>query len=257
MEQSKLRPWHGIVVLAFFMLVMFFVLKPVQKALGAPGLFITEGFIALTGIAGVFVFGGKSQDLLPIAKTRVRYVVGSVFLWLGGYFLSIAINTVTTMWFPETQQTSQTISDMFGRQNLLIATIIPALMAGVCEELMHRGMILSSLRPIKSVWLRVLICGAFFGLFHMSPFRFFPTAVMGGVLAFVVLQTGNIIIAMALHTLNDLIGFMAVYFLIPNEKVTAAAQNPSWSNAITQLVLGAVPFIIGGLLMRRGRARAA
>jgi magnesium-transporting ATPase (P-type) len=131
MDNTKLRPWQGLIGLAVVLLASVFVFAYVQYALGGVGLVLTELFIALVAVAGVFAFRGTWRDLLPLAKPKARYVVGSVVLWLGVFFLVIALANIQLKLFPETANTSQALSDFFSKESFLMAVIITPLLAGV------------------------------------------------------------------------------------------------------------------------------
>ena len=84
-------------------------------------------------------------------------------------------------------------------QLVLFAAVIP----GIFEELVFRGVLLHGLsRRLRPVPL-VLAVGLIFGLFHVSLWRIPPTAYLGSLLAAVVLLTGSIYPAMLWHVLNN------------------------------------------------------
>ncbi|MBM4321350.1 MAG: CPBP family intramembrane metalloprotease, partial [Deltaproteobacteria bacterium] len=78
---------------------------------------------------------------------------------------------------------------------LFLFAISPA----VCEEVAFRGFILAGLRSRLGCWPTVLTVGLLFGLFHLSAYRFLPTALLGVVIALVVWQTGSIFTGMLVH----------------------------------------------------------
>ena len=75
--------------------------------------------------------------------------------------------TMVIAWlFPEQMfGTSSALNDIIASVPLLISIFITAIMPAVCEEAMHRGVILHSLKSLKREWLIVLIMGLLFGLF--------------------------------------------------------------------------------------------
>ena len=67
--------------------------------------------------------------------------------------------------------------------------IVVALLPAICEEAVHRGVIIHTMYRIRKEWLVVLIMGIYFGLFHASPLRFLPTAILGAVMSYIMLET--------------------------------------------------------------------
>lgn len=89
--------------------------------------------------------------------------------------------------------------DMSFAELILFVAVLP----GVIEEITFRGVLLSGLTRRLSPVPRALAVGLIFGLFHVALFRIAPTAVLGVMLATVVLLTGSIFPAMLWHALNN------------------------------------------------------
>lgn len=68
--------------------------------------------------------------------------------------------------FPEQMfGTSSALNDIIASVPLLVSVFITAVMPAVCEEAMHRGVILHSLKSLKREWVIVLIMGILLGFF--------------------------------------------------------------------------------------------
>lgn len=78
-----------------------------------------------------------------------------------------------------------------------------AVTPGVCEELLFRGAIQGGLVRDLSARRVVLWQALLFGLAHASVYRFVPTALLGGVLAALVLRSRSLWTAIALHIAYD------------------------------------------------------
>lgn len=83
--------------------------------------------------------------------------------------------------------------------------VITALLPAFCEEVMFRGMILTTLVKRYRAFTSALICGVLFGIFHFSVHRFLPTAIIGFYLSLLKISTGSIIPPMIAHFLNNFI----------------------------------------------------
>ncbi len=89
-----------------------------------------------------------------------------------------------------------------------------ALTAGIAEEVVYRGFgiaVLAALLPSLPWWWLVLIAGAAFGLAHayQGIAGIVTTGLLGSVLAAVYLDTGSLLVPIALHAMIDL-RFLAV-----------------------------------------------
>ncbi|MDT8340864.1 MAG: ABC transporter permease subunit/CPBP intramembrane protease [Longimicrobiales bacterium] len=85
-----------------------------------------------------------------------------------------------------------------------------SVMPGVFEELAFRGALLHGVRQRMGRWGTVLVVGAFFGFFHVSLFRIVPTALLGMILAAVVLFSRSIYPAVLWHALNNALALVPV-----------------------------------------------
>ncbi|MHB9131202.1 MAG: ABC transporter permease subunit [Armatimonadota bacterium] len=86
-----------------------------------------------------------------------------------------------------------------------------AALPGICEEIAFRGLLLYGLRKSLRPVALALVIGAIFGLFHFLLFRFVPTALLGAMLATVVLLTGSIFPAILWHMLNNGLALYAAH----------------------------------------------
>ena len=100
---------------------------------------------------------------------------------------------------------------------LLLALLVTAVAAPICEEVFFRGMLLGLLRQRTYLSVAVLISSLAFGLAHASPaisLALLPSFVyMGIVLAIVYVRTGRLTNSMLLHGLNNALVTIAAFNL--------------------------------------------
>jgi hypothetical protein len=101
---------------------------------------------------------------------------------------------------------------------LVLALLVTAVAAPLCEEVFFRGMLFRLLRRRFWFWAAVLLSAMAFGLAHASPtvsFALLPVFIyMGIVLALVYAWTGSLTNAVLLHGLNNAVGTVTVYALL-------------------------------------------
>ena len=97
-----------------------------------------------------------------------------------------------------------------GPVDLLWALAIGAVVAPVCEELLFRGFLQSSLRSY-GLHAMVWIAAVCFGLFHLDPLRFLPTTALGVVYGYLAASYRSIYPSMAAHGTNNLIALVIGY----------------------------------------------
>jgi len=99
---------------------------------------------------------------------------------------------------------------------LLLALLVTAVAAPICEEVFFRGMLFRLLRTRVPLWAAVLLSAMAFGLAHASPAvspALLPTFMyMGIVLAVVYVRTGSLTNNILLHAFSNAIATVAVYY---------------------------------------------
>lgn len=80
--------------------------------------------------------------------------------------------------------------------------------AGVCEEILYRGLLLATLLPLLGTWPAIVISSLIFGLGHayQGISGIAKTSVIGLVLALLTVSSGSLFIAIVLHAVVDLTG---------------------------------------------------
>lgn len=130
--------------------------------------------------------------------------------------------------------------------NLLFTGVLPAF----CEEFTHRGMLVdgySKLGYKKAILFSALL----FGLTHLNIEQFFYAAIIGVLLAFITMITGNIIPAMIIHFMNNAINVF-IGFAVANYKPFAdfyEAIFDAIGNNNFFVVMSALFFVISLLLL--------
>lgn len=209
-EKHRLNPLHGIILFLIIMLLFLFVFAPLQLHFGMTGLLLTElGLLAVTLLA-VRVTGQDFRDVFPIRRPRFGQIMGTILLW-AGCFLSVMLVTLITMYFfPEGfLDVSSGMTSMFASVPAFFSFLIVAVSPAICEEAMHRGFIMYTFRGISRDWAAVICIGLIFGLFHLDPYRFLPTALLGMGLAYIMRKSNNLLLPALFHFINNSLSFLA------------------------------------------------
>ena len=205
-SRRQLNPVYGIAAFIIIEIIFFVVFAPLQYYFGMLGLALTElGLLACTLLA-VKLTGQSFREVFPLRRPKFGQVLGTLVLW-GGCFLSTMLATLVLMYFfPEGfLQASSDINSIFNTVPAPVQLLIVAVMPAVCEEAMHRGFIQHSFQSVRSDWVIILSMGLIFGIFHMDPYRFLPTAILGIGLSYVMQKTHNIFLPALFHFVNNFI----------------------------------------------------
>lgn len=91
--------------------------------------------------------------------------------------------------------------------DIALTGILPA----VCEEFTNRGGFLTTMRGSFTSTQTILICALAFGLFHQNIRQVFYTALFGGLMAYLTLETKSIIPSMIVHFTNNTLSVLSDY----------------------------------------------
>lgn len=197
-----------------------------QVRWGLTGLALSQLFYLALSVAVALVQRTPIREMFPVKRVSFREIAG-IFVFAGaGILLSLLANGLTMFIFPAAAQDLAEISEfLYPGNGVFIMILVAAVVPAVCEEAYFRGAILSNLRVLNRDWAMILITGIFFGLFHVSVFKFLSTAVFGAMLAWIVVKRDNILLAMLMHFLNNSFSVLAGTLVGSAGEAASAVQN--------------------------------
>lgn len=253
-NQEKVRPWMGFALFAFVMVFFLTFGRYIQSSLGIAGVVITEICFLAFAVIFALVMRVKLKEIFPVKKITVRDLFGVGFLHLAGILLSyICLGIVGTI-IPSSLKDIDRLNDfLFGNLSLIPALIIVGLLPAVCEEAIHRGAILSCFRSIKKDWVIVLIMAFFFGLNHVSLIKFFSTAILGGIMSYILVKKNNILLTIIMHFVNNAFSVLAGFKAGAGQSQSLLTNGGMIRYLGIYLIMGfAAPvfLVIGSLLLK-------
>ena len=120
-----------------------------------------------------------------------------------------------------------------------------ALVPAICEELVFRGVITNGIKQ-HGLKTAVLLSAVLFALMHLNLQQFFYQLFLGGVMAYIVLKTGNILYTMLLHFFNNFVILLNNH--INGEVGLTFDYSNAWHNIWPILLVILTVAIVVGLL---------
>lgn len=153
-----------------------------------------------------------------------------------GIYCQNLILAVSFQWLIEAVgiQAEVILPDFTNAVNLALGILIVCIMPAVGEELMFRGLALSSFKE-KGAASAMFLSAAMFALSHGNAAQLVHQFLLGAVLAYLTLRTGNIIYAMLIHFINNLLA-ITLPLIIPAYNALAVCNT---QNALIMLGLAA------------------
>lgn len=261
-NRKKLKPWHGAVLFGIVMLSFYTIIAWAQMKWGMYGLALTELYLLFLSIFAVKLLKIPLKEIFPLKRPKWKKTLGVLLMWVSSYALMIPVTMFMAYFFPKQMfAVSEGLNEVIYSVPLILSVFISSVMPAVCEEALHRGFILKSFQSKwKNKWFLSVLMGIIFGLFHGSIWRFLPTAILGGILTYIMLETENMFYPALFHfTNNFLLSFLLS--LSGNSPQTEAASELLAQQGIPVAFLGiylamawVAPFgfYTAGYLLRKG-----
>ena len=201
----------GLAVFFLVIILLLFVATPMQLAWGMWGLAATEIMILAAAVIPALLYKWDLKQVFPLGIPSTRQVFGVLMLWLGSYLVVTTISLIIICFFPQgLPEISRSILELFQSTPFPVTLFIAAVMPAVCEEALHRGLIQYTFGPQKK-WVLVVVMGFIFGLFHLDPYRFLGTAILGAVMTLIMVETNNLVLPALFHFVNNAVSTFASY----------------------------------------------
>lgn len=209
---KQIKLWQGLVVLVSAALIIFVVSPKALAPFGLYGTLLAEWLMLASALLLVLVFKGNPKELFPVKKPSAGGVFGTILMWVGALLIEMTLVLLLSIFFPERiLNVNIGLSTQMVNVPFIAAFLIVAVTPAVCEEAVFRGVFLRSLNPEKHKWAAIMICAAVFGIFHGDPIRFVPTAIGGAVMAYILLESGNMIYNGLFHFINNLLPIVLLF----------------------------------------------
>lgn len=114
----------------------------------------------------------------------------------------------------------------------LLVLVMVAVVPAVSEEILFRGLVQGDLERSIGGWKSAVVAGVVFGVYHLNPFNLVPIVVIGIAFGLIVYRSGNILLAMAAHFLNNAIAVFAVWVGVADDFLFFAPQGAPAATAI-------------------------
>lgn len=163
--------------------------------------------------------------------------------------LAYELNTMIPLpgWMTEMEaNTAEIMQDILRMESVsgyLITLLLVAVLPGIGEELVFRGILQNQLaewfrNPVVAVWVAAII----FSGFHMQFEGFLPRLVLGALLGYLYLWTRNLWVPIVVHAFNNGLQVSVLYF--SGIDLSDMEQEPAMPSSIWLVLLSAVVFFL-------------
>lgn len=241
-NRRRLKPWHGAALFGIVMLSFYTIIAWAQMKWGMYGLALTELYLLFLSIFAVKLLKIPLKEIFPLKRPKWKKTFGVLLMWVSAYALMIPVTMFMAYFFPKQMfAVSEGLNEVIYSVPFILSVFISSVMPAVCEEALHRGFILKSFQSKwKNKWFLSVLMGIIFGLFHGSIWRFLPTAILGGVLTYIMLETENMFYPALFHFTNN---------FLPSFLLSLSGNSPQTKAASELLVQQGIPVAFLGIYL--------
>ena len=202
---------------------IFFIIVPIQNILLQQAVSSVIMF-ALSAIVLGKIFENKALGFMSVKKCSYTYYIFFAFALtvISAPFVA-GLNIWNESWHLPNEQVLKAIQAVSERimQGLLSNTttggfianlLVLALLPAIVEEMFFRGAMQKTLIALcKNTFAGVIITSILFSLIHMEIYAFVPRVILGVILGYLYVWTGNIFVNMTYHFFNNAVVVVASY----------------------------------------------
>jgi len=213
MKTLKNIGWYSLTFLSFIMIYSF--IQGVGVAamkLGAPDYVFIPVYVLLAGIFTFVTYKWYKTGTVTIEKTALNK-----YIWLPALVWALVI--VAENFLPNDPSVNQQLLEELTHNQSLFSFFMVVVFAPLTEELTFRGMLARYVFPqqdnVKQTVLFLLVSTVLFALVHFptTPQQFLVYGSLGLSLGLAYISKGGLAYSIALHALNNLIGFLMILML--------------------------------------------
>lgn len=179
------------------------------------GLFTEFVLIMLPGVAFLVIFRFDVRKVLRLNKTS--FINLFLVFWIIIFALPVVgvFNIINYLLVKVLFGNVQMFEPPIGNDvpGFLISILVIGISAGICEEVLFRGVIQRGFERLGAVK-SILITAFLFGLLHLDFQRLFGTFLLGALIGFLVYRSNSIISGMFAHFINNSLAVAITFFAL-------------------------------------------
>lgn len=254
---------HLIVLYIFIQSIVDFPLAMIDYYKGTEYLGNPIKKILLNAGSTLFIFyfawrkaGVPLKALFPAKRFNVLIVIPLlIFLWAAQNLIG-EINVQLEKVLPPPAWFIELFTRIFENDYGVWGAVVKvAIIAPIVEEMIFRGIIMHGLMRNYSPFTAVSVSALMFALFHLNPWQFPATFILGILLGILMLRTRNIILCILGHAINNGLVLFSIYYWGTIQRTDTVPQSNTRLLIISAIV-AAVTLALIFLLSRPATRKA-
>lgn len=206
------------------------------------GNFIYYSFLAITTLLAIFLpfiiltlttYPNGQNNPLPFKKNSFAKIITAIVICMGATYIAQIIasilQSVTTLAPPNLPHNFATI-------NIIAEIFAVAIIPGIVEEIVFRGIILGMFRKFGDRF-AIFISALLFGLLHMNLIQFIFAFIIGLMFGFITVKLNSLLPAMVAHILNNLLSTLISLHLLNSIEYSSIMLSTTIASIVLIIVI--------------------
>jgi hypothetical protein len=253
---------HLIVLYTFIQTIVDFPLALIDYYNGTDYLYNPVKKIALGLGSTFFIFyyaykraSVPLKELFPVKSFNLLILIPVLFFFWAAQNLIGEVNIALDKALPPPAWFWELFNKIFESDYGIYGAILKVvIMAPVIEELIFRGVIMHGLMRNYSKITAVFVSALMFALFHLNPWQFPATFILGILLGILMVRTRNILLCIIGHAINNGLVLISIQYWEDIQKASFF-QYSRQNQLIISAVIVLVSFILIIFFSRRRKAQ--
>lgn len=166
----------------------------------------------------ILIYGFKKSKapffkVFPVKFFNPLIIIPIITFFWGAHNLLDVLNAFTDKHIPPPPWFWELFDRIFeGDYGWVGAFLKVSVVAPIVEELIFRGLILQGFRRNYNAFIAVFMSALLFGLFHLNPWQFPATFILGLLLGWLVIRTNSIVLSIIGHSINNTLVLLYITF---------------------------------------------
>lgn len=248
--------WLAIVAVAVAVLVPHALFFRDREPPSEAVLLILANTVSFFGVAwfGWLQTGERAATVFPLRPVAGRLLVPVLLVTLGGVLVLAQVDSAFRLipapgwWHDFLRLVDETLVEMI-LGSLWASAIALVVVAPLTEEVFFRGLVLRGFVRRYSRGKAIVLSSLLFAITHLTPNQFLSAFVIGCFLAWIVLETGSLWLALFVHVIVNGGAVLGVAIMAARapEALEQTGLLPWWTTALGVLLLA-----VGWRWLRRG-----
>ncbi len=162
---------------------------------------------------------------ISLKSVVLCFLLGILLYFLNSFIANFFSTSLSLLGWENLYAKFSSATVKFSYGLLIKEFILSAILPAICEEFLHRGMLLHAGKKYGNTKFCLIISSILFGLMHLNVQQFFYASILGFIMGYITLVADSIIPSIILHFMNNALSTYFYYGSVLGWKIPTTYSN--------------------------------